>query len=260
MLEFGQGTGKKKEWTYPVFEVDEFFNKKLTAFKQAVPKISPDYFLANPRFSSLSRVLSPELVDYLGIYEEGDGWVLTVVKVIVNQAIEYLFLPFTSVGVQSGPLPYEELLRSKLRTPAFGFETNSPAHGKRQWQVVDALADYKFHQKLTNPFQPREGIPQNHVNAYVRVYESGIGRFGFESKDENKIPLLRKWKYEFQQSCFVIRWDNNSHLDLFQTLPAMAGMEKLKTSSKVLGWISYSGEADLQLLVGVLYRSTHGPE
>jgi hypothetical protein len=246
------------EPAYPIFQADESFEKKFPVYQQAIPKISLEYFAANPRFSSLGRVASPELVDYMGVYEEGDGWVLTVIKVIVNDSVEYLFLPFASGIPKPESLAAKKLLPSGFGKPAFGFETDSPEYGKRQWQLVDALADYKFHQKLTNLFQPLEGIPQNHVNAYVRVYESGNGRFVFEAKDEKKIPILRRWKYEFQRSCFVIRWDNNSHLDLFQTLPAMAEMEKLKTYPEVMGWITYSGEANLQLLVGVVFRSTYG--
>jgi len=238
------------EWTYPVFKVDEFFNDKLPVFKQAVPKIVPHYFESNSRFNSLGQVSSPSLVDYMGIYEEGDGWVLTVIKVLINNSTQYLFLPFTS----DIPHPDSSSNNTQIQTfgkAAFGFETNSPMYGKRQWQVFDAFADYKFYQKLLNLFLPWKDVPQNHVNAYTTVYESGVGRFIFQTKHEQTAPLLRVQKYEFEESRLVIKGDN-FHLDLYQILPNAIDIKTLEASPDVLGWITYSGE--VQLLIGILYK------
>jgi len=244
------------EWTYPVFKVDEFFENKLPVFKQAVPKIDPRYFGYNSRFHSLGQVLSLSLVDYMGIYEEGDSWVLTVVKVNINNSAQYLFLPFTTDTPQPESSPNNIQIHT-FGKAAFGFETNSPTYGKRQWQVFDAFTDYMFYQKLINLFLPWENVSQTHVNAYMTVYESGVGKFTFQTKHEQKIPLLRFWKYEFMGSYFVIKWDN-FHLDLYQTLPTMVDIKALETSPDVIGWITYSGAEDLQLIIGILYKSTNG--
>jgi hypothetical protein len=244
------------EWIYPVFKVDELFKNKLPVFKQAVPKIDPRYFGLNSRFKSLGQVSSLDLVDYMGIYEEGDAWILTVIKATINNLTHYLFLPFTSDIPRPGSSPGNIQIQ-EFGKAAFGFETNSPMHGKRQWQVFDAFTDYKFYPKLIDLFLPWKGVSQNHVNAYTTVYESGIGKFIFQTKHEQKIPLLRKWKIEFTESCFVIKWDN-VHLDLYQTLPALVDIRTMETSPGVIGWITYSGEEDLQLIIGILYQSTHG--
>jgi hypothetical protein len=242
------------KWDYPVFKVDEFFENKLPIFTQAVPEIDPSYFQSNSRFHSLGQVPSPSLVDYMGIYEEGDAWVLTVVKTIINSSTQYLFLPFTS----DIPSSFSEPKNSNFGKPAFGFETNSPSYGKRQWQVFDAFSDYKFYQKLTNLFLPLEGVSENHVNAYVTVYKSGIGNFIFQTKQELKEPLYGNGKisYEFMESCFAIKWDN-FHLDIFQTLPTVVNIDALEASPEVMGWITYSRKEDLQLIIGILYKSTN---
>ena len=240
------------EWTYPLFKVDEYFNKRLPVYRLAVPKIAPRYFESNSRFHSLGQVLSPSLVDYMGVYEEGDAWVLTVVKVNINNSAQYIFLPFTS----DFPQPESHASTTLIQTfgkAAFGFETDAPTYGKRQWQMVDAFTDYKFCPKLMNLFLPWEGVPQNHVNAYTSIYESGVGKFIFQTKPEQKIPLLRRWKYEFKESCFVIKSDN-FHLDLYQTLPASVDTKTLEESPDVIGWIGYSGEENLQLVIGILYK------
>ncbi len=238
------------EWDYPVFKVDEFFDNQLTVYEQAVPKIDPRYFESNARFNSLSQVSSPSLVDYMGVYEEGDSWVLAVVKATINNSTQYLFLPFTSDIPQPESSPNNMQIQT-FGKAAFGFETDSPGKEKRHWQVFDAFTDYKFYQKLINLFLPLKGIPQNHVNAYTTVYESGKGKFIFQSKHEQTAPLLRVEKYEFSESLFVIKGDN-FHLDLYLTLPAMIDIEMLKASPKVMGWITYSGE--VKLLIGILYK------
>jgi hypothetical protein len=244
------------EWIYPLFKVDELFENKLPVFKQAVPKIAPRYFWLNSRFHSLGQVSLPSLVDYMGVYEEGDGWVLTVVRVNINNSTQYLFLPFTSDIPQPESSPNDRQIQA-FGKAAFGLETNSPMYGKRQWQVFDAFTDYKFYQKLMNLFLPREGIPQNHVNAYTTVYESGIGKFIFQTKHEQEASLLRVEKYEFVESDLSIK-GSNFHLDLYQTLPTVVDIESMETSPDVMGWITYSGEENLQLIVGILYKSTNG--
>ena len=244
------------EWTYPVFKVDEFFENKLPVFRQAVPKIDPRYFGLNARFHSLGQVSSPNLVDYMGIYEEGDSWVLTVVKCLINNSTQYLFLPFTA------GIPQAESSPNNVQIPtfgkaAFGFETDSPMYGIRQWQVFDAFTDYKFYQKLINLFLPWEGVPQNHVNAYITVYKSGIGKFIFQTKHGQKTTQLRVRKYKFVESCLVIE-GYGFHLDFYQTLPTVVDIGTLKASPSIMGWVTYSGEENLQLIIGILYKSTNG--
>jgi hypothetical protein len=240
------------EWNYPVLKVDESFQKQIPAFKQAVPGMDPRYFGLNARFKTLGQVSSPELVDTLGIYEEGDGWVITVIKATIHNSTQYLFLPFCSAAPE---LPSGEAQTPMFGKAAFGFETESPRYGKRHWQMVDAFTDYKFFPKLINLFLPREGVSQEHVNAYTTVYESGIGKFIFQTKHKQKIPSLRRWKYRFEGSRFSIKGDH-FHLDVYQTLPTRIDPKAMETSPDIIGWISYSGAESLQLLIGVLRRSS----
>ena len=220
------------EWDYPVFKVDEFFDNQLSIFKEAVPKIDPRYFGLNARFCSLGQISSPMLVDYIGIYEEGDGWVLTIVKVIINNSTQYLFLPFTADMSRLESPPNNTQVQT-FGKAAFGFETNSPMYGKRQWQVFDAFADDQFYQKLTDLFFPWNGS-DDPVNAYTTIYESGIGKFTFRTKPEQNISVFQNGKYEFTETYFVIKWDN-FQLCLYQAMPTLIDIETLETSSDIVG-------------------------
>ena len=241
------------KWTYPIFKAGELFDEHFPVYKEAIPNIGPCYFKFNSRFRSLGKVTSPELVDYLGVYEEGDAWVLTVIKVVIKNSTKYVFLPFTSSFLEQAESPNSVLYKSEFGKPAFGFEINSSRDGKRKLQVFDAFADYKFYIKLTNLFHPLENIPMNHVNAYVNIYESGIGNFNFHTKPEQEIPYLQFGKYEFKKNCFVVNWDK-FHLDIYKTLPTGVDISKLEASPDIVGWITYSGEDNIKILIGILYK------
>ena len=234
---------------YSTFKVEEVVASRGPEFKQIIPKVGPRYFFSNPRFRSLGQISFPNLIDYFGIYEEGDRWTLTIIEGTINGAIKYLFLPLTE-GIPPDPR------NSEYGKPAFGIETDSPFYGKRQWQVFDAFADWLFYQKLCNLFLPWRNIPENHVNAYVEIQESGIGSFRFHAKYELKESIyLKGGKMEFVESDLLLRFAKHS-LRIYQTLPTTIDVKSLEESSEVAGWIEYVGEKGLQLLIGVLYKTT----
>ena len=104
---------------YPVFKVDEVVASRGPEYKRIIPEISPRYFFSNPRFKSLAQVTSPTLVDYMGIYEEGDRWTLIIIRAIINNTEQFSFLPLTA-SIPPDPRHPE------YGKPAFGIETNSP--------------------------------------------------------------------------------------------------------------------------------------
>ncbi len=242
----------KSNEAVPYFSVDEIVASRGPDFKQIIPKIDPRYFFSNSRFRSLGQVSFPTLIDYLGIYEEGDRWTLTILEATIHDTTRYLFLPLTE-GASPDP-GYGEFGR-----PAFGIETNSALYGKRQWQVFDAFADWHFYQKLCNLFLPWKNVPEHHVNAYVNIWESGIGKFSFHPKYELKEPIyLTDEKYfgkvEFEGSDLLIRF-HKYNLKIYQTLPTAIDTPALSASPEIAGWIEYRGEKDLELLIGVLYTT-----
>lgn len=237
---------------YSIFEVEEVVESRGPEYKEIIPKVGARYFFSNPRFRSLGQVSFPQMIDYLGIYEEGDRWTLTILEGMVNNAVKYLFLPLT----EGMPLDPENNEYGKPK-PAFGIETNSPFYGKRQWQVFDAFADELFHQKLYNLFLPWRDVPENHVNAYVSLQESGIGSFKFHTKYELKEPIgLKGGEVEFVESDLLLRFAEYS-LRIYQTLPAIIDIQLLEESPEVAGWIEYAGEKGLHLLIGILYKASN---
>jgi hypothetical protein len=236
----------KPDNDYPIFQVDEVVASRGPEYKRIIPKISPRYFFSNPRFRSLGQVSFPNLIDYMGIYEEGDRWTLTIIDAVINNTTQYLFLPLT----ESIPPDFGE---SEHGRPAFGIETNSQLYGKRIWQAFDAFDDELFYQKLCNLFLPYEGVPENHVNAYVNIQKSGVGTFKFHVKHELKDPIhLAGTKMEITESGLWLRFAKYN-LRIYQLLPAMVDVEPLEESPDVAGWIVYTGEKGLRLLVAVLY-------
>lgn len=235
---------------YPIFKVEEVVASRGPEFKNIVPHISPRYFFLNPRFRSLGQISFPRLIDYMGIYEEGSRWTLTIIETVINNTTQFLFLPLTA-GIPPDPR------NSEYGKPAFGIETNSEFHGKRNWQVFDAFADGVFIQKLCNLFLPWTKVPENHVNAYVDIQESGLGSFKFRTKNELTEPLdFYDGKVEPIKSNFVLNL-GKYNLVIYQTLPVIDNIKLLEEIPCVAGWIYYIGEQDLQLLIGVLCKATN---
>jgi hypothetical protein len=240
---------------YLIFKAEEVVASRGPEYKQIIPKISPRYFFSNPRFRSLGQVSFPNLIDYMDIYEEGDRWTLTIIEVAINDATQYLFLPLTQ-GIPSDSGDHE------YGKPAFGIETSSSAYGIRQWQVFDAFADGLFYQKLYNLFLPSENVPENHVNAYINVRESGVGTFRFHTKHELKEPIYSKGaKMEFAEPDLLLKFAEHN-LRIYQLLSPTIDSKSLEESPEVAGWLEYTGEKGLRLLIGILYNitkeSSHG--
>jgi hypothetical protein len=244
----------KSQRNYAIFEADEIVASRGHLFERAIPAISSDYFVSNPRFKSLGRISSPNLVDYLDVYEEGDRWVLTITKAVINGSVQYLFLPFAADLSSSD----HRSAQSRLGKTAFGYQTSSSFYGTRQWKVFDAFADYMFFQKLANLFLPWEGVSQNHVNAYIDVKNSGIGNFIFRTKHEMAKPLWlnKKVSYELTESGLSVKYGDEFELEIYQILPTDVDIEALESSSEIEGWIGYSGKKEFELLIGILYKSS----
>jgi len=241
---------KKRSNDYPIFQVDEVVESRGPEYKQIIPNVSPRYFFSNPRFRSLGQVSFPSLIDYMGINEEGNRWTLTIIEVVINDTTQYLFLPLAQSI-------HPEPRNSEYGRPAFGVETSSAFYGKRQWQVFDAFAHELFYQKLCNLFFPHEGIPENHVNAYIDVQESGIGTFNFHAKHELGEPIYMKGgKIELIESDLWIKFALHN-LRIYQLLPTKIDRKLLEESPDIAGWVEYTGKEGLRLLIGILYNATN---
>ncbi len=241
---------KKSNNDYPIFKVEEVVASRGPEFKEIVPHISSRYFLSNPRFKTLDQISFPRLIDYMGIYEEGTRWTLTIIEAVINNTTQFLFLPLTA-GMPSG------FRNPEYGNPAFGIETNSEFYGKRNWQVFDAFADGVFIRKLCNLFLPWDKVPENHVNAYVDIHESGLGSFKFHTKNKLTEPLdFYDGEVEPIKSNFELNL-GKFNLVIYQTLPILDNIKLLEENPCVAGWIYYIGEQDLQLLIGVLCKATN---
>ena len=238
----------KSKCDYQIFRAEDNFETWGPRFLEIVSNIPADYFTQNPRFNSLGDVSSARMVDYMGIYEEGDGWILTILEASIPGLARYLFLPLAMEIPPDNRNP-------ELGEPAFGLETESAFYGKRQWQVFDAFADWNFHKKLFYLFLPLEGISENHVNALLQVHHSGIGQFNFISKYQLSESFDRAFRQEleFAKTGVSLKFDGFI-LEIPQTLPEGVDFKALEESPDVVGWIDYSGEQELHLVVGVLYR------
>ena len=101
-------------------------------------------------------------------------------------------------------------------------------------------------------------MPENHVNAYVDIQESGLGSFRFHTKNELTKPLdFYDGEVEPTKSNFVLNL-GKYNLVIYQTLPVIDNINLLEEIPCVAGWIYYTGEPDLQILIGVLYKATNG--
>ena len=70
------------EISYPGFELEDTVEALEDILVKAIPEINLQYFDTNPRFINVEKIASLSLVDYLGIYEEGDWWALSILKAI----------------------------------------------------------------------------------------------------------------------------------------------------------------------------------
>jgi hypothetical protein len=68
------------KFSYPIFKVEDNVETWEGVLAEAIPEINPLYFEKNPRFRGLGKIKSKVMLDYMSIYEEGDWWVLTVIK------------------------------------------------------------------------------------------------------------------------------------------------------------------------------------
>jgi hypothetical protein len=244
----------KEKYIYPTFKVEDDVHAWERFLVQAIPKIAQQYFPANPRFKDLGQITSPSLVDYMGIYEEGDWWALTIIK--VNDSIgspRYLFIPLMADSPAApGSLMSDRFLPG-ISTIAFIIETDSQFYGSRSWVVFDALADPTFRYKLLYFFLQKENVANNQVNAYITVNISGLGQFDFHLKDDVRIRMekIRSSALRITRSGDTLVKYGAYRLVIPQTLATVNTWE-LETSGGVVGWITYSGPQGTNLVVGIL--------
>jgi hypothetical protein len=240
--------------TYPSFEVNDNVKAWERLLADAIPGIHPRYFEQNPRYKGMGEVRLPVLVDYMGLYEEGDWWVLTIVEVRVGEGRAiHLFLPF--VAVIPGISDTDRALPSGLDAIAFELVTHSAAHGPRQWKVVDAFADDGFRRKMFDMFLETAGSDEKAGNAYTVIHESGIGKFNFQSFHD----LRGRWDNTAGTSVeltatgdTVVRCCGSLRMIFNQTLSINGSHSNMPAQSKQLGQISYRGIQNPEFLVAVL--------
>jgi hypothetical protein len=239
----------------PTFKVTRNIEAYEHILDKAVSEINLLYFETNSRFKGLGKISSPTLVDYMGIYEEGDWWALTVIKVTdSNHLPKYLFLPLTtrnvsSVSFEEGTLPFD------LGKAVFDLETHSETEGVFNMEMIDAFTDIHFYWKLINLFLPWKNIPSNHVNAYTTIHESGIGKFTFHSPQNFQLNrsymsgVLPKLTNTGDMS---LQYGDSYQLVLHKFLSDTDDINSLQSTPNLLGWITYSGLHLPELLIGTL--------
>jgi len=241
----------KNKYDYPTFKVDEGTKGLLSVLEQAIPQIKPQYFSVNPRFADLAKVTSCSLVDYMGVYESGDLWVLTIIKINhLDGATNYIFLPLSSriAGVDYQPQIHEDLPIG-LNISAFGKETNSKEYGLRKWELYDALADIEFQRTILRLFS---------TDNWLDIMKSEKGQFNFQaSKDLPPIPDWNKLKNAFRISdkrhgCIFLNYHNAYQIEFSAILNK--NDTNILSLPDVLGEIVYVGENNLKLVVGVVKR------
>ena len=243
-------------YTYPTFKVEDNVHAWERQLAQAIPQIGPRFFSSNPRFRRLGEIAAPTLVDYMGIYEEGDWWVITIIKTgSPNGTPRYSLFPLTDDTFRVLGSPLVRIFLGS-RDIAFGLETDSQFHGHRQWKLVDALAAPAFWVKLLFLFPLLEEKYEHWLHTYITVHESGIGTFNFHLKEDiqERVREIRGIAIKVTRSDdTLIKYGRAFQLVLPLALPS-ADTSALETSEAVIGWITYTGPQNTDLLVGTLKR------
>ncbi len=245
---------------YPIYKTEDDVTAWEVLLARAITEINPLYFETNPRFKGIRRIRSSNLVDYLGIYEEGDWWVLTIIEVILeDRKTEYVFLPLTA-RASGAKVALPDKLPAGIAQPAFGLQTRSEFHGVRSWKVVDAFSDPGFHQKMLALFLPWENVPETHVNAYVEMHEYGLGKFIFQANDDlqtwwNERNTTLQISIRFTEANeVVLHYGDVYRLNVYGVLPEF-DREVLERSLEVVGWIDYRGNKQPEWLISVVIES-----
>lgn len=240
---------------YPTFEIGENAELWQEILPIAIPQIGSKYFQANLRFKIFEKILSKDLIDYMSIYEEGDWWCLTVIKITFNDnQIKYIFLPLSA-----GAADYESPAKFTLfdnQNPVIGMVTNSTIYGKRSWVLYDAVSDVAFCKKLINLFLPHKNIPENHPNAYTVIQKTGFGgKFDFHLLNENNFKEVNHTKMiiEFTENNDIsVKYNNIYQLVLHKYAQPVNNISHLKKEENLIGYITYSNPSLPELLVGIL--------
>lgn len=206
---------------YPIFEIGENIELLQKILPSAIPQIDSRYFQVNRRFNIFEENLSKDLIDYMSIYEEGDWWCLTVVKITLNDnQTNYIFLPLT-LGIADYESPTAYTLFD-TQSPVAGVVTNSSFYGKRNWILYDAVSDTIFCKKLIYLFLPHKNIPEEHPNAYAVIQDTGYGgKFDFHLLKEitHKDIKTREMLVEFTgNNDFSIKYNNIHQIILYRYL------------------------------------------
>ena len=245
--------------TYSAYKVADDVAAWEGVLARTIAEINPLYFELNPRFKGIRRITSSRLVDYLGVYEEGDWWVLVIVEVVLeNHRAKYLFLPLTAQA-SSVEVTLNDRMPAGLAYPAFEIQTSSEFHGIRNWKMVDAFSDSGFHEKMLFLFLSCENVPETHVNAYVELHKSGLGKFVFQTSgdlqtwlDKRHAPLKVSIEFSVANE-MMIHYGDTYRLSVHGRIPdADSGM--LTQPSKIAGRITYQGAQMAELVIGVLIK------
>ncbi len=224
---------------YPLFKIEDNVDAWEKLLEQAIPKIQPAFFLTSQRFNKLKGNLSVSLVDYLGIYEEGDWWVLTVLKFeTLDKSTVYIFLPLTSIIPNQQEMIADENI-------AFGIETESSFYGKRNWKIVEATSLLPEISKLFYIEEP--------ICDFIELHQGKFGGFDFHLKEKLQKELWRiETKVEFLPSGETQIKYKNSYSLIFPIYLAPVNSLELD-SPGTIGYITYSTNSNEQnLLIALL--------
>lgn len=243
-------------FSYPSFKVDDNVKAWERCLSRAISGINPLYFRNNPRFKGLGDVSAPVLVDYMGIYDEGDWRVLTVVEVKdINENRMCLFLPFVARIFDASETNINRKLPPGLESIAFELVTDSPLHGLRKWKIMDAFTDAEFLGKILNLFIVISGSDERELNAYIVNHESGIGRFIFHSLHD----IQSRWHAGLKASVeltdsgdTLVRYGRSLQLIFNRVLPNADAHSETQLPPNLLGQISYSGKEGRKLLIAIM--------
>jgi len=229
---------------YPILDVGDNIEAWEKSLEQAIPKILPTFFSKSKRFSWIQSYSSLSLIDYMGIYEEGDWWALTIVKVdFLDKPSIIIFLPIT--GIISN-----QLQASDDENIAFGIKTESAFYGIRNWKIIDAFLGTGFLIQLSKLFYKNEDVCD-----YIDLHKSKIGIFDFHLKNDAPNNLWeRKMGIKFLPSGEAQINYENSYSLIFPTQVTSRRLFDLE-SPNLIGYITYSAQTiDQDFLIAVLQK------
>ena len=244
--------------TYPIFKIDDTANAGERILAKAVSEINLRYFNTHPRFKKIGRVSSPILVDYMCIYEEGDKWDLTIVRVLgKNGQPKYLFLPLVADIESEMETKISTFVPINFGDVTFGLEIPSQIKGSRHLKMVDAFSDFGFIIKMINLFLPWENLDGDHINAYTNITESGLGKFIFHSTQN----FQKEWEYSSgigvlpeltKTGNILLNYGGKYRLVINSVLSTATDFPSLQSDPSISGWITYSGPQTPELIIGIL--------